>query len=98
MVDITGLVVFGSNSAELASLRPIKLRATSITIHCKPKHKPRAGIFFSLAYLSAPSFPSIPLTPKPPGTQIASTSDKFLAASVSLAQLSLATHLIFTLA
>ena len=67
-------------------------------MHCKPKQRPSVGILFSRAYFKAPSFPSIPRTPKPPGTQIASTSPKFAAASLSVAQLSLGTHLIFTLA
>ena len=61
-------------------------------MHCSPKHRPKVGILFSRAYVSAPSFPSIPRTPKPPGTQIASTSDRaFLAPSV-VAQSSLAIH------
>ncbi|CAB4694114.1 unannotated protein [freshwater metagenome] len=98
MVEITGFVVFSSNSAELASLIPAILRAASITMHCKPRHKPSVGILFSRAYFNAPSFPSIPRTPKPPGTQIASTSPRLAAASLSVAQLSLGTHLMFTLA
>ena len=98
IVEITGFVVFSSNSAELASSIPAMLRAASITMHCNPKQRPRVGILFSRAYLSAPSFPSIPRTPKPPGTQIASTSPRLAAASLSVAQLSLGTHLIFTLA
>ena len=67
-----------------------------MTIHCNPKHKPRVGIRFSRAYFNAPSFPSIPRTPNPPGTQIASTPSSAALAPSSVAQLSLATQTIST--
>src|SRR3954452_22922685 len=40
MVAITGCGVLGSNSAELAPSRPARSRATSITMHCRPRHRP----------------------------------------------------------
>ena len=67
-------------------------------MHCKPRHKPKVGIFFSLANFRAPSLPSIPRTPNPPGTQIASTPSSDFAAPSEVSQSSLATHLIFTFA
>ena len=88
----------GKNSAELASLIPAKLRAASITMHCKPRHRPRVGILFSRAYVSAPSFPSIPRIPKPPGTQIASIEDKAFFAPSRVSHSSLGTQTISTLA
>ena len=49
MVAITCVPDSGENSAELASLIPARLRAASITMHCRPKHKPSVGILFSRA-------------------------------------------------
>jgi hypothetical protein len=37
---------------------------------CIPKHIPRYGILFSLAYLMAINLPVIPRPPNPPGTKI----------------------------
>ena len=96
IVEITGLEVVSSNSAEFASARPTIFLAASITMHCRPRQSPSVGILFSRAYLSAPTFPLIPRTPNPPGTQIASTSLKLLAEPASVSHSSLATHLIFT--
>ena len=42
IVEITGSGVFGSNSAELASVSPTE-RAASMTMHCNPRHSPRTG-------------------------------------------------------
>ncbi len=97
MVAITG-VPYSENSAEIASLIPARLRAASITMHCKPKHKPKVGILFSRANLSAPTFPSIPRIPNPPGTQIASTFSKCFLANSGVSHSSLAIHTISTLA
>ena len=88
----------GENSAELASLIPAKLRAASMTMHCKPKQSPRVGILFSRANLSAPNLPSIPRTPKPPGTQIASTSPRAFFAPSGVSQSSLGIQIIETFA
>ena len=63
-----------------------------MTMHCRPKQRPSVGILFSRAYVNAPSFPSMPRTPNPPGTQIASTSDKAFFAPSTVAQSSLAIH------
>ena len=40
--SITGCGVVGSNSVELASVRPSTLRANSIVITCSPRHMPEA--------------------------------------------------------
>ena len=42
----------------------------STNVSCIPKHSPRYGILFSLAYLIAQIIPSIPRSPNPPGTKI----------------------------
>ena len=42
IVEITGSGVSGSNSAELASSMPTE-RAASITMHCRPRHRPSTG-------------------------------------------------------
>ena len=36
-------------------------------MHCRPRHSPRIGIWFSRAYRTAPTLPSTPRMPKPPG-------------------------------
>ena len=41
--SMTGCWVVGSNSVELASVRPSTLRANSIVMHCSPRHSPRHG-------------------------------------------------------
>ena len=58
------------NSDEPGSGILVKLRAASITAICIPKHIPRKGILFSLAYFIDNIFPSEPLSPNPPGTNI----------------------------
>ena len=70
MRSITGFTESGSNSVELALVKPATFRAISITINCIPKHRPRYGTFFSRAYWAAEIIPSIPLEPNPPGTTI----------------------------
>ncbi len=44
IVAMTGCGVAGSNSAELASARPARSRAHSITMHCRPRHRPSVGM------------------------------------------------------
>jgi hypothetical protein len=46
-----------------------------------PKQIPKNGILFSLAYLIASIFPSVPLFPKPPGIKIPETSLRFFLIS-----------------
>jgi hypothetical protein len=65
-------------------------------MHCKPKQIPKVGILFLRVNVNAPSFPSIPLTPKPPGIKTASTSFNAFAAPSGVSQSSDATHLIVT--
>ena len=67
MVAMTGFGVSGSNSAELASAIPARWRAASMTMHCRPRHRPSAGMPRSRACRSAPTLPSMPRMPKPPG-------------------------------
>ena len=49
MMWTTGCGVSGSSSDEFAPARPIMLRAHSITITWRPRHKPRYGTWRSLA-------------------------------------------------
>ena len=95
---MTCVPVSGANSEEFASFIPAILRAASITMHCSPKHRPKVGILFSRANVRAPSLPSIPRTPKPPGTHTASTSLKASRAPSGVAQSSLAIHFSSTFA
>ena len=74
---ITGSGTSGSNSVDAAFSSPAMLRAYSITMHCRPRHRPSVGMPCVLAYVSAPSLPSMPRIPKPPGTTIASTSSRW---------------------
>jgi len=67
------LKLFFLNSELFALEIPQTFLANSITAHCNPRHIPKKGIFFSLAYLTAFILPSIPLSPKPPGTRIPET-------------------------
>jgi hypothetical protein len=48
---------------------------------CIPKQIPKKGIFFSLAYLIASIFPSVPLLPNPPGIKIPETPFNFFLIS-----------------
>ena len=73
IVAITGSGVLGSNSALFAPARPARSRATSMTMHCRPRQRPRSGILCSRAYRIAPILPSMPRTPKPPGIRMPST-------------------------
>ena len=73
MVAITGYGVSGSNSALSASASPARSRATSMAMHCRPRHRPRIGMPCSRAYRIAPIFPSMPRTPNPPGIRTPST-------------------------
>ncbi len=73
IVEITGCGVSGSNSVEFAPVSPAMLRAASITMHCRPRHSPSAGMAFVRAWRRASIFPSIPRMPKPPGTSTPST-------------------------
>ncbi len=96
IVEMTGWPVAASNSVELASAMPARLRAASITMHWRPRHRPSSGILCSRAYWMAPTLPDTPRSPKPPGMQIASTSASCLAALTGVLQSSEVTHLIFT--
>ena len=73
----TGCGVFSSNSVEFAPSRPRTLRQNSMVATCNPKQIPRYGTLFSLAYFAANNLPSIPRSPKPPGTKI--PSERFKA-------------------
>ena len=44
MVAITGSGQSGSNSVDAAFSRPATLRAYSITMHCRPRHRPSVGM------------------------------------------------------
>ena len=70
---VEGCGDLGAISVECASLRPQTLRANSITATCMPRQMPRYGMRFSRAYWIAWILPSMPRSPKPPGTRIAST-------------------------
>ena len=63
----------GSNSAEFAPGRPHTFRAYSITAHCNPRQIPKNGSPCSRAQRTAEILPSIPRSPKPPGTRSPST-------------------------
>ena len=49
MVAITGAWVSGSNSVDAASSSSSRLRAASITMHCRPRQSPSVGSWFSRA-------------------------------------------------
>ncbi|CKR33644.1 Uncharacterised protein [Mycobacterium tuberculosis] len=87
----------GSNSAELALVRPTD-RAASITMHCKPRHSPNTGNPRARAYAMAPILPSMPLMPNPPGMSTPCTSPSAAAAPLVVSQPSDATQQISTLA
>ena len=97
-MDTTGSGVPGSISVEEASDSPSRLRATSMTAHCSPRHRPRVGTWCSRAQRRAPSLPSMPRTPKPPGTTTASTPARACRAPSGLWQVSEATQRIATCA
>ncbi|KRZ34310.1 hypothetical protein T4B_10522 [Trichinella pseudospiralis] len=65
----TGAEVSCENSVEFASFKPRTLRANSITAHCMPKQMPKNGTFLCRAQRQAATLPSIPRSPKPPGTK-----------------------------
>ena len=87
MSAITGCSVESENSALCASLQPTTWRANSMTAICMPRQMPRYGTSCSRAYCAARIMPSMPRSPKPPGTstppQPPSTSPTFSAISVS---------------
>ena len=62
-----------SNSLDPALFIFRTFLANSIIAICIPKHIPRKGILFFLAYFIAEIFPSVPLFPKPPGIKIPDT-------------------------
>jgi hypothetical protein len=64
-----GYLVPASNSVLLASFRPRTDRANSMMATCIPRHMPRYGTLFSLAYLAARILPPTPPWPQPPGTR-----------------------------
>ena len=49
---------------------PSRLRAASITAICMPKQMPKNGTLRSRANLTAWILPSVPRSPKPPGTRM----------------------------
>ena len=72
--SITGKRVDGSNSVELAPVMPATWRANSATATCSPRQRPKKGTPFSRAYFTDMILPSMPRTPKPPGTRMPSAS------------------------
>ena len=64
---MTGCGARSSNSSELAPARPARWRATSMVMHCRPRHRPRIGMPFSRAYRAAPILPSMPADAEPAG-------------------------------
>ena len=71
--ETTGWGVPSSNSWLFALSSPQTSRANSMAAICKPRQMPKNGIFRSRAYFTAAIFPSVPRTPNPPGTRMAST-------------------------
>src|SRR5256886_847231 len=92
MVAITGWAAPSSNSRELAPSSPARWRATSMVMHCNPRHRPRIGTPCSRAYRAAPILPSMPRTPNPPGITTPSTPARAWAAPVGLTHSSLGTQ------
>ena len=84
IISITGFLAFSSNSVLFAPSKPFIL-ANSTTIHCIPRQIPNNGICFSIEYLTASSFPDIPLSPKPPGIRSASNFAIFSLLTLSSA-------------
>ncbi len=78
---------------------PSRFRAASITAICMPKQMPKKGILRSRAKRTASILPSVPRSPKPPGTRMPLTFSSLATASVSLSKISLSTQsrLTFTL-
>ncbi len=75
---------------------PATLRANSITAACIPRHIPKNGILFSLAYLTAQILPSMPRDPNPPGTSMPSAIPR-VPAQLSSSIFSESTNVRFTL-
>src|SRR6202050_2606553 len=69
MVAITGYGVSGLNSALSASGSPARSRATSMTMHCRPRHSPRIGRVCSRAYPIPPHLALNAADPEPAGYQ-----------------------------
>ena len=67
-----------------------------MTAICIPRQMPKKGIFCSLAYRTAEIIPSMPRSPKPPGTKMPSTPESTSAAFWSVT-VSESTQRIFTL-
>ena len=70
--EITALPHSASNSDELASPIWHMLRANSMICTCMPRQMPNTGILLRRAVSMAATMPSMPRTPKPPGTSSAS--------------------------
>ena len=98
IVAITGSGVSGANSAELASSMPARWRAASMTMHCRPRHSPSAGMPRSRAWRSAPTLPSMPRMPNPPGMTMPSSPASAAAAPAGVSQESDGTQRMCTLA
>ena len=73
-----------------------KFRAASITAICMPKQIPRYGILFSRAYLAALILPSVPRSPKPPGTNTAWKPDSVSVTLPASSNISASIHSSFT--
>ena len=72
MRSITGCSVKTLNSVLLAS--GFERHAAELDHrHCRPRHRPRKGIFCSRAQRMARTLPSTPRSPKPPGTSTPAT-------------------------
>ena len=84
MRAMTGWRVVWENSPDWASAMPQTCRAVSITAICIPRQIPKKGMFCSRAYRMAEIIPSIPRSPKPPGTRMPSAPASISAALPSV--------------
>src|SRR4028118_504506 len=66
MVATTAAPRVPSTSLDIASGMPAAERAYSITMHCRPRHRPSVGVRRARAPLSAARLPATPRTPPPP--------------------------------
>ena len=95
--SITGCFVRLLNSVELAPFNPHTCLAKSIIAHCIPKHIPKKGTLFSLAYFEDKIFPSLPLVPKPGNIKIPSTFLNSFNFTFSICLFQLATTFPYTI-
>ncbi len=71
IVEMTGWAVAESNSVELASGMPARLRAASITMHCRPRQRPSSGICVLAGVLYRADLARHATVAELPGMQIA---------------------------